>query len=73
MLSARYLQLSGIIVDHTSVFVVDFSVSAACATLIPHHFLKYYGVVFECRSVDKKYCGCLMLVGFFGGSGTVSM
>ena len=73
MQSAQYLQLSGIIADCTSFCVVDFSVSAACTTLIPDCSLKYSGVVFECSSDDNKSRGCLMLVGFFGGSGTVSM
>ena len=71
--SAQYLRLSGIIANHTSFCVVDFYVSAACATLITHHSLKYSGVVFECHSTDNKSRGCLMSVGFFGGSGTVSM
>ena len=73
MQSARYLRLSGIISDHTSFCVVALSVSAACATLIPHRLLKYYGVLFECRSADKKARGCMMSVGLFGDSGTVSM
>ena len=73
MRSARYLQLSGIISDHKSLYVVAFSIRDACATLIPHHLIKYYGVVFKCCSTDKKARGCLMLVGLFGGSGTVSM
>ena len=73
MRSAQYLQLSDIIDDHTSLCVADFSFSAACTTLIPHSLLKSSGVVFGCRSVDKKDRGCLMLVGLFCGSGTVSM
>ena len=73
MQSAQYLQLSGIIADRTRFCVVAFSVSAACATLIPHCSLKSSGVVCECRSADKKTCGCLVLIGLFGGSGTVSM
>ena len=73
MQSARYLWLSGIISDCTSFYVVAFSVSSVCATLIPLIFLKSYGVMFECRSADNKACGCLVLVGLFGGSGTVSM
>ena len=71
--STRYLRLSGIISDLTSFCVVAFSVSAAFATLIHHHLLKSSGVVFECRSADKKACGCLMMVWLFGSSGTVSM
>ena len=73
MWSSQYLQLSGIISDCTSFCVVAFSVSAACATLIPHRSLKPSCAVFKCRYADKKTCGCLMLVVFFGGSGTVSM
>ena len=73
MQSAQYLQLSGIIDDHTNLCVVAFSISAAGATLIPHCLLKTSGVVFECCSADKKARGCLVLVGLFGGSGTVSM
>ena len=73
MQSAKYLRMSSIIIDCTSFYVVAFSVSAACATLIPHHSFKYYGVVFKRRSDDKKGRGCLMLVGLFGVSGTVSM
>ena len=73
MRSARYLQFSGIISNHTSFCVVAFRVSATCATLIPHCLIKSSGVVFECPSTDKKSCGCLMPVGLFGGSGTVSM
>ena len=73
MQSNRYLRLSDIIDDHTSLCVADFSFSAACTTLIPHSLLKSSGVVFECRSADKKARGFLMSVGFFGGSGTVSM
>ena len=73
MQSARCLQLSGIIKNCTSFCVVTFSVSAACATLITHSSLTYFGVVFKCRSADKKARGCLMSVGLFGGSGTVSM
>ena len=73
MRSARYLQFSGIIASHTSFCVVSFRVSAACATIIPHCSLKSSGVVFECRSADNKACGCLMSVGFFGGSVMVSI
>ena len=73
MKSARYLQLSGIISNCTSFCVVDFSVSATCATLIPHRLLKSSDVVFKCRSSDKKSRGCLMLVICFGGFGTLSM
>ena len=72
-ISARYLRLSGIIANHTSFYVVAFSVSAACAALIPHCLLQYSSVVFKCCSADKKARGFLMLVRFFGGSGTVSM
>ena len=70
--SARYLRLSGIIANHTSFCVVDFRVSASCATLNYHCSLKSSGVVFDCRSADKKALGCLVLVGLFGGSVTVS-
>ena len=73
MRSARYLRLSGIIANCTSFCVVDFSVNAACAALTPHHLLKSSGVVFEYCSVDKKARGCLISVGYFGGSGTVFM
>ena len=73
MWSARYLRLSKIISNCTSFCVVAFSVSAACATLIPHCSCKSYSVVFECQSADKKSCGCMMSIGFFGGSGTVAM
>ena len=68
-----YLQLSVIISDHTSFCVVDFSISAACATLITHRLLKYSSVVFKFRYDDKKARGCLMLVRFFGSSGAVSI
>ena len=71
MWSARYMWLSGIIVDRTSFCVVAFSNSAACETLIPHRLLKPFGVVFKCLSADKKARGCLLLVGSFGGYGTV--
>ena len=73
MKSARYLRLSGIIADHTSFCVVSFKVSADCAPLIPNLSLKSYSVVFECCYDDKKSRDCLMSVGIFGGSGTVSM
>ena len=73
MRSTRYLRLSGIIADCTSFCVVAFIVSAACATLFHHSSLKYSVVVFECCSADKKACGCLISVGLFCGSGTVSM
>ena len=73
MWSAWYLRLNGIITDCTSFCVIDFSVSDAWATLIPHCLLKSHGVVFECCSSDNKSHGCLMPFGFFGGSGTVSM
>ena len=59
--------------DRTSFYDVALSVSAACTTLIPHLLLKSSGIVFECRSFDKKYRGCLISVGFFGGSSMVSM
>ena len=62
-----------IIANCTNLYVVSFSISAACATIIPHCSLKSSGVVFECRSADNKACGCLMSVGFFRGFGTVSM
>ena len=71
--SAQYLRLSCIIVYRTSFCVVAFSVSAAFVKLIPHSFLKSYGFVFECSSADNKYRCFLTLVGFFGGSGTVSI
>ena len=73
MWSTWYLQLSGIFSECPSSCVVSFSVSLACATLIPHRLLKYYVVVFECWSADRKSCGCLILVRFFGGSVTLSM
>ena len=73
MKSARYLQLGGIIANRTSFCVVSLSFSAAFATLIPHFSLKYSDVVFKCRSVDKKACGCLMSVRLFGGYGTLLM
>ena len=63
MRSAQYMRLSGIIANRTSFCVVALIVSAACATLIPHRLLKYYGVLFECRSADKKARGCMMSVG----------
>ena len=71
--SDRYLRLSGIIADCTSLCVVALSASAIFTTLIPHCLFKSSCVVFECRSADKKDRGCLMLVVLFGGSGMVSM
>ena len=73
MRSNQYLRPSGVIADHTSFCVVAFSVSVDCETMIPHRSLKSSGVVFECRSADKKARGYLLSVGLFGGSGTVSM
>ena len=73
MRSAWYLQLSGIIYDRTSFCVVAFSITAACATLIPHFLLKYSSVMFVCCYADKKALSCLVSVGFFGGSATISM
>ena len=73
MQSARYLRLSSIFDGCTSFCVVSFRDSADCATLTPHRSLKSFGVVFGCRSADKKAHGCLMLVGLFGESCTVSM
>ena len=43
--------------DLRSFLVVAFSVNAACATLSPHLSLKSSGVVFECRSLDRKIFG----------------
>ena len=54
MQSVQYLRLSGIISNHKNLSVVVFSVSAACASLIPHHSPKSSGVVFKCRSSDKN-------------------
>ena len=73
MLSARYLQLSGLISNHRSCCVVAFSVSDACSTLIPHHLLRYSAVVFECSSSDKKASVFLVSVELFCGYSTVSM
>ena len=71
--STQYLRLSVIITDHTSFFVVDFIISADCATLIPHHSLKSSGAVLKFCSADKRAHGCLISVRFFGGYGTISM
>ena len=67
------MRLIGIIADRTSFCFVAFSVSAARAKRIPHRWLKSSGVVFKFCYDDKKARGCMMLVGLFGGSGTVVM
>ena len=70
ILSALYLRLSGITANRLRRCVVAFSVNFACATLIPHLLLKYYGVVFDCCLDDMNMRGCLNYSGCSSGSGT---